>query len=106
MVIDGSRALVVGSYITPKSGQHQGRLGPWAGLVRRLGIDPEGKPMKWLFVLYGLAWLAIVVAFLLEAPWAWAAMVIAAAASLWYLMIGTVTSLLVLVLLFLPAVRT
>lgn len=33
MVLDGARALAVGSYITPGSGEHAGRLGPWARLV-------------------------------------------------------------------------
>lgn len=29
MVFDGSRALVVGDYITPRSGRTLGQLGPW-----------------------------------------------------------------------------
>ncbi len=33
MVVDGSRALVKGEYITPKSGSFAGNLGPWAKLV-------------------------------------------------------------------------
>jgi hypothetical protein len=105
MVIDGSRALVKGEYITPKSGAYAGRLGPWAGLARRIGVDPRGAPMKWTFVLYGLAWLAIAAAFLAGARWAWVAMFTAAVGSLWYMIVGTITSALVVVLLLLPGVR-
>ncbi|MGH2710185.1 MAG: hypothetical protein ACRDH9_03150 [Actinomycetota bacterium] len=106
MVVDGSRALIKGEYFTPSKGEYAGRLGPWAGLVRRIGIDPNGTPMRLTFVIYGLAWLAITAAFLAGAGWGRIAMLVAAIGSLWYLIVGTVTSLLVIVLLLLPLVRT
>ena len=106
MAIDGSRALIVGTYITPKQGEYAGRLGPWAGLVRRVGIDPEGTFMKWLFVVYGLAWLIVVALFLAELSWAWIGMLVLAVGSLWYLIVGTAASVAVIVLLLLPGVRT
>lgn len=105
MVVDGMRALVRGDYITPKSGRYAGQLGPWAGLVQRLGIDPRSAPMKWTFVLYGVAWLGIAIAFAAGAPWGWAAMLVAALGSLWYLVFGTVVSVVVLALLFVPGAR-
>lgn len=104
MVFDGGRALVVGDYVTPKSGAYAGRLGPWAALVRRLGIDPHSRGMKLTFVVYGLAWLLITVAFAGDASWGWAAMLVFALASLWYAVIGTVVSALIVVLLLLPRV--
>lgn len=105
MLLDGSRALIRGQYFTPKTGQYAGKLGPWANLVRRSGVDPEGTPMKRFFVAYGVVWLAIAVAFLSGFEWAWLAMLAAAIGSLWYLVVGTITSVLVIVLLLLPAAR-
>jgi hypothetical protein len=105
MVYDGTRALVVGDYVTPTSGAYTGRLGPWADLVATIGIDPRGLFMKIAFVAYGVVWLGVVVAFVLRRRLAWIAMMIAAIGSLWYLVIGTVTSLAVIGLLLVPAVR-
>jgi hypothetical protein len=103
MLFDGVRALVVGDYITPKSGAYAGRLGPWANLVKAVGIEPRSRLMKWIFVTYGAAWLAIAVAFVLGLPWAWVAMLIAAIGSLWYLVVGTVTSVVIITLLMVTA---
>lgn len=105
MVFDGARALVVGDYLTPSSGEYAGQLGPWSKLVRKAGIEPRSTMMKSIFVVYGLAWLAIATAFGLRVPWAWLAMLIAALGSLWYLVVGTSVSVVVIALLLLPGVR-
>ena len=105
MVVDGVRALVRGDYFTPSAGDHAGQLGPWAGLVQRIGIDPRSTAMKLVFVLFGGTWLGITAAFALGAPWAWTAMLVFAIASLWYLVPGTIISAVIIALLFLPAVR-
>lgn len=63
MVFDGVHALTRGDYVTPMTGEYAGQLGPWAGIVTAVGVDPRSVPMKWLFVVYGVAWLAIIVAF-------------------------------------------
>lgn len=105
MLFDGVRALTVGDYFTPSSGEHAGRLGPWAGLVSAAGINPRSTPMKTFFVLYGVIWLVFVVAFALHARWAWAGMLGAAVCSLWYLPVGTLLSIIQIVLLLLPALR-
>ena len=78
MLFDGSRALIVGDYVTPNSGQYAGQLGPWAKLVQAVGINPRSTLMKSIFVLYGLAFLTIMTAFLLKASWAWWGMIIMA----------------------------
>jgi hypothetical protein len=49
--VDGVRAFVVGSDLTPASGQHASRLGPWARVVRFVGIAPESTGMKAAFVV-------------------------------------------------------
>jgi hypothetical protein len=99
MAFDGTRALLAGDYIRPQSGEYAGQLGPWAKLVRKIGIDPESTRMKLIFAVYGFAWIAVIVCFALKKPWAWNAMLICAAASLWYLWIGTMSSILQIVLL-------
>ena len=102
MVFDGVRALTVGSYLTPRSGPHAGRLGPWAGLVRAVGIDPESTAMKAAFVVLGSAYLGTAVAWGAGAAWApWLGLALAVA-TLWYLVPGTVISVAVLVLALVP----
>lgn len=106
MVVDGIRALTVGDYFTPSSGEHAGELGPWASLVGWVGLDPRSPFVKWLFVVYGSIWLLVIAAFTLGHRWAWWAMAVLAVGSLWYLIPGTAISVIVLVLLLLPAVRS
>jgi hypothetical protein len=55
MAFDGARALVVGDYVTPKTGQYAGQLGPWAKLIQAIGIEPRSTLMKSIFFIYGLA---------------------------------------------------
>lgn len=105
MVVDAVHALTRGDYITPRSGEHAGQLGPWARLVSAVGIEPRGTGLKVAFVVYGLVWLAVTVAFALEQGWAWVAMLALAIGSLWYLVPGTLLSAAMIVLLLLPSVR-
>lgn len=99
MAVDGLRALITGEYFTPSSGDYAGRLGPWAAVVAALGVDPLGAPMKLFFVGYGLAWLAATAAFVRRIRGSWAAMAGFASGSLWYLVAGTVSSIVQLGLL-------
>jgi hypothetical protein len=97
MTFDGSRALIVGDYVTPSSGARAGELGPWNRVVQAVGIPPRSTAMKLIFVAYGLAWLLVTLAFAFRAPWAWRAMLIAAVATLWYLPVGTAFAIIQLV---------
>ncbi|RSM70681.1 hypothetical protein DMH04_44540 [Kibdelosporangium aridum] len=106
MLIDGIRALTTGSYITPSSGDHAGQLGPWARIVERAGIAPESAAMKWTFVILGLAWLTVAVGLGLATTWSWIVALVVAIASLWYLIPGTVISVIVLVLLVVTPLRS
>ena len=99
MLFVGVRALVVGTYLTPGSGEHAGQLGPWARVVRAVGIPPESTGMKAAFVVLGAAWLVAAAALAFGAGWAPSLGIVLAVASLWYLVPGTVLSLLVLVAL-------
>jgi len=96
MVCDGTRALVVGDYVTPGSGPHAGLLGPWASVVQAVGLAPRSPAMKLIFVGYGLAYLAVLVAWLMRRPWARSALLVVAVLGLWYVPVGTVTNLVVI----------
>jgi hypothetical protein len=106
MAIDGGRALITGEYITPSSGEYKGQLGPWTRIVETIGIAPRSTVMKSIFVVYGLVWLGIASAFAARLPYSWGLMLAAAIGSLWYFVIGTVFSVVMIVLLLLPAVRS
>ena len=105
MAFDGSRALIVGDYVTPASGQYAGQLGPWSKLVSVIGIEPRSTLMKSIHVGLGAAWLVATVCFLLRMPGAWSAMLTCAVLSLWYLPFGTLFSVVQIVLLLRPAMR-
>lgn len=99
MVFDGSRALIVGDYVTPASGEYTGQLGPWANLVEAVGIEPRSTLMKSIFVVYGLITSVITICLVLNLPRARAALIVMCILGLWYLPFGTITGLIVLFLL-------
>ncbi len=99
MVFDGVRAFVVGSYLTPARGEHAGQLGPWARLVRAVGIEPESTAMKTAFVVLGAAWLIAAAGLAFDLGWARPLGVVLAVGTLWYLVPGTALSVAVLILL-------
>lgn len=99
MAFDGSRALFVGDYVTPKTGRHAGQLGSWSRVVQAVGIPPRSTLMKAIFVVYGLLYLGMTAAFLLNVPWAQQGMIIVALLGLWHLPFGTLINLFVLALI-------
>ena len=106
LAFDGGRALVVGDYVTPSSGQYAGQLGPWSKLVSNAGIDPHSTLMKSIHLLLGCAWLVVMVCFAMGLPWAWTGMLLCAILGLWYLPFGTLLSVIQIVLLLLPSLRS
>ncbi len=106
LAFDGGRALVMGDYVTPKSGKYAGQLGPWARVVSAVGIEPRSMLMKSIHLALGSAWLIVMVCFALRLPWAWWRMLVCAVLGLWYLPFGTILSLAQVALLLLPAVRS
>ncbi len=105
LAFDGAHALITGDYVTPQSGEHAGQLGPWAGVVSALGIEPRSILMQSIHLLLGLTWLAVTVCFTLRIPWSRTAMVVCAVLGLWYLPFGTLLSIIQIMLLGLPALR-
>jgi len=85
MTFDGSRALILGDYLTPTSGRFAGQLGPWSDVI------------KVVFVLLGVAWLGAIAAFLRHARRSAGILAVLAVMTLWYLPLGTTMSALVLV---------
>jgi len=97
MTFDGVRALLAGDYLTPSSGTYAGQLGPWSDVVAAVGIPPRSTPMKLAFVAFGLAWLVANGAFFRRAPAGARMLAAIAVLTLWYLPIGTMVSVGVLV---------
>jgi hypothetical protein len=103
LAFDGGRALVLGDYVTPQSGQYAGQLGPWAKVVTAIGIEPRSTLMKSIHFALGLAWIVMAICFALRLPWAWSGMLVCAVLGLWYLPFGTILSVTQIILLLLPA---
>jgi hypothetical protein len=101
MTFDGLRALILGDYIRPKSGEYAGQLGPWTKLAERLGIDPMSALMKSVFVVFGIIGLVLTIAFILDLTWSWSALLIYNIAASWNLYFGTASSVIQILLLIL-----
>lgn len=99
LIFDGSRAFVVGDYITPSSGPYAGQLGPWSRIVSAVGLEPRSVLVKSLHIGLGVVWLAaLALGICQEVPGRWT-LGFAACCTLWYLPVGTVLSVVELVLL-------
>ena len=99
MTYDGTRAIITGDYIRPKTGEYAGQLGPWTKLAEGIGIDPMSTSMKSIFIVFGVTGLVITVCFALGYNWAWKAMLIFNICALWNLFFGTASSTIQIVLL-------
>lgn len=101
MFADGLRALVLGDYVTPSSGEYAGELGPWADVLQAAGLEPRSVVIKTVFVAYGLTTLIAVTGFATDQSWGRNFLIAMAVLGLWYLPIGTGTNMIALILLFL-----
>jgi hypothetical protein len=105
LLFDGTRAFATGFYTTPSSGPYAGQLGPWATLVTRLGLDPAGPLLKGAHLLLAGAWLVSGLLFLRSPASGWWPLLVTSFLTLWYLPFGTIAGVIVIVLLFTPALR-
>lgn len=103
MLLDGIRALITGSYTTPKTGEYAGRLGPWYRVVAAVGLEPFGLAIKLAHVVLGVSWLAFGWAAFIGASFAWWPLLLTALFSLWYLPFGTIAGVVVVIALLLPS---
>ena len=92
MIFDGIHVFVRGKYFGPE------RPGPWSVPFARLGINPFS--LGPLFVILGALWLVFAVAALAGRGWGRTSGTAVAIASLWYFPLGTILSLIYLVLLY------
>lgn len=92
MVFDGVHVLRKGKYFGPNE------PGPWSKLVSKVGIDPLS--IGPVFVLLGLGWLVGGTCMIAGFAQAWLVLAIVGVLTLWYISIGTMLSIIVLVLLF------
>lgn len=99
MTVDGSRALIVGDYFRPATGEYAGQLGPWSNIVSAVGIDPESTLMKSIFIIWGGLGLIFTVSFAMRVPKAGRALLFFNVASFWYLVAGTLSSTVQIILL-------
>jgi hypothetical protein len=91
MLFDGMYVMLRGKYFGPE------KPGPWSSLFIRAGVDPF--KLGPLFVTFGLLWILFLIAMLCGQAWGrWGAIAVAVA-SLWYLPVGTVLSIIFLVML-------
>lgn len=96
MLLDGVRELTGRGYVAPG-----GRLGPWASVLQKIGIDPRSRPVAAWFAVHGLLVLLTLVCYLAGVPGSPALMGALAAAALWYLPFGTLGALVIIACLVL-----
>lgn len=99
MTFDGSRGLIVGDYVRPETGEYAGKLGPWSNVVSTVGIDPESTLMKSIFLVWGAIGLVLSVSLAMNVNNAAKYLLVLSVLSLWYLVPGTVLSLIQIILL-------
>ena len=99
MLFDGSRALIVGDFVTQETGEYAGQLGPWANLIQGFGIEPRATGMKLVFVLYGLLALGTLYCYWAGFSWSGSALMLVCFLGLWYLPFGTIANLIALFLM-------
>ena len=92
MIFDGVHVLLRGKYFGPE------RPGPWSIPFTRLGINPSS--LGPLFIALGVLWLVFAIGAIGYRGWGRTGGAIIAVASLWYFPLGTVLSLIYLLLLY------
>jgi len=105
LAFDGGRALIVGDYVTPGTGPRSGQLGPWSRVVSALGFEPRGTFIKFLHLFLGVSWLVASILLVTRPATGWWLILGCATASLWYLPLGTLMSLVIIALLLIPQIR-
>jgi len=91
MLLDGIFVLLKGKYIGPE------KPGPWANLFYKLDINVfKLGPM---FIAFGIMWLIWLYSLWANLSWSHVYGIIVCIMTLWYLPVGTLFSLIILVIL-------
>lgn len=93
MVFDGIHVLLTGKYFGPP------QPGPWSQLVSGVGLNPFS--LGPVFIFLGITWLVSSYGLVAGMGWAWYLSLAVALATLWYLPVGTILSLLAIAVLWL-----
>lgn len=93
MLLDGIYVMIKGKYIGPE------KPGPWANLFNKLGIDVF--KLGPLFTVFGLLWLCWLYSLWSNQGWAYIFGIIVSILTCWYLPVGTIFSVIILMLLLL-----
>ncbi len=91
MLLDGLFVMIKGKYIGPE------KPGPWANFFYKLNIDVF--KLGPLFIVYGLLWLAWLYGFWTNQSWTYMFGLIISILTLWYLPIGTISSIIIMLTL-------
>jgi len=93
MIFDGIYVLKNGKYFGPDI------PGPWSKIVKKIGLNPFklGVP----FIILGLLWIVSFAFFALDYSFSWYSSLIIAVCTLWYMPIGTILSVISIVVLLL-----
>ncbi|MBN9298861.1 MAG: hypothetical protein J0I41_17815 [Filimonas sp.] len=93
MLADGLVVLTKGKFIGPE------KPGPWAAIFNRFGVNVFA--LGPLFIIYGILWLGLSYLFLSGQPLAYSLGLFLSFFTLWYLPVGTLFSLIIILLLLL-----
>ncbi len=88
MIFDGIHVIQKGKYFGPTT------PGAWRLIVSKMGIDPFS--IGPFFIVLGLLWIISSIALVSGLFWGYMALVLTAVATLWYIKIGTIISILTL----------
>ena len=91
MLLDGLFVMIKGKYIGPE------KPGPWANIFYKLNIDVF--KLGPLFIIFGLTWLTWLYALWTNQSWTYTLGLFISVLTLWYLPVGTLFSLVILITL-------
>ena len=91
MLLDGIYVMLKGKYIGPE------KPGPWAGIFERLNVDVF--KLGPLFIVFGIMWLTWLYGLWTNQSWTYLSGIVISILTFWYLPVGTVFSLIILLLL-------
>ena len=91
MLLDGLYVMIKGKYIGPE------KPGPWAELFYK--FDMNVFKLGPVFIAFGLLWLTWLYGFWTSQSWAYAFGIVISIMTLWYLPVGTIFSLIILIVL-------
>jgi hypothetical protein len=91
MLIDGIYVMLKGKYIGPE------KPGPWAELFYKLDVNVFG--LGPLFIAFGLLWIVWLYSLWANQSWSYLFGIIISILTFWYLPVGTLFSVIILVVL-------